>query len=174
MRCFMSCRLTRCCLNGIPTDGFDPSLSIAIGSDHRGFALKAFLQKARPSFSWIDVGTFSPDVTDYPEYAQRVCSLILEGTATSGVLLCGSGVGMSIAANRNPGIYGALCFSPEMARLAKEDDNANVLIFPASHVSEQGLLDSFDAWREARFKGGRYADRLAQIDTEALTCVSDT
>lgn len=139
-------------------------MKIAIGSDHRGFALKQYI-KSVSDLPLIDVGSFSDDRVDYPVYVRLVCDLIIKKEATVGILLCASGIGMSIAANRFKHIYGALAWNEQVARAAKEDDNANILIIPAEYVSHQDALRMIDAWLKASFKQGRYLDRIELIDT---------
>lgn len=169
----MSCRLTPCSVKALSLSSVNQEKTVAIGADHRGFVLKEKIQQALQEIMWIDVGTFSQKPTDYPEYAQRLCALIQEGPLLSGILVCGSGVGMSIAANRHVGIYAALCCSPEMAQAAKADDNANVLVLPADYLTLDQALASITIWRATSFKGGKYAQRLAQIDGEADCCSTD-
>lgn len=137
---------------------------IIIGADHRGFKLKQTLINHFKEYDWNDVGTDSEQRTDYPIYAQRVCQALKKKEAQQGILICGSGIGASIAANRVPGIYAALVWSPEVARVAKEDDGANVLVLPADFVSVQMAIEIIKAWIGANFKGGHYQDRLDMID----------
>jgi len=101
-------------------------MKIAIGADHNGFAAKKYIQQQLPDIDWLDVGTFNEERTDYPIFAKKVSKAILNGEAQEGVLLCGTGVGMAIAANRFPGIYAGLAWNEEIARLSKEDDNVNI------------------------------------------------
>jgi ribose 5-phosphate isomerase B len=143
-------------------------LRITIGADHRGFAMKQWLmstldQKSGP-FTWLDVGTFKPERTDYPPFAQAAANHIVANEAMLGILICGTGVGMSIAANRFAGIYAALVWNNDIARRAREDDNANVLVIPADYVSNEEALAMIQAWLGATFKGGRYQERLTMID----------
>lgn len=137
---------------------------IAIGVDHRGFELKTVLVKELlDRVTWIDVGTFSAERTDYPPFAQKVVHLIQSGEADLGVLACGSGVGIAIAANRYPHIYAGVAWNEAVARSAKEDDNVNILVLPADFISDQAML-LVKAWLGAEFKGGRYQKRLEMID----------
>lgn len=138
---------------------------ISIGADHRGFATKQDIIKHLAQYSWNDVGTFSADRTDYPLYAKKVCLDILDGHSNSGVLLCATGIGMSMAANRFRGIYAALCWNSEIARLAREDDGANVLILPSDYVSTQEAFRIIEAWLGATPKDGVYKNRLQMIDS---------
>ncbi len=137
---------------------------IIIGADHRGFKLKQTLINYFKEYDWNDVGTDSEQRTDYPIYAQRVCQALKKKEAQQGILICGSGIGASIAANRVPGIYAALVWSQEVARVAKEDDGANVLVLPADFVSVQIAIEIIKTWLGASFKGGHYQDRLDMID----------
>lgn len=143
-------------------------ITIAVGTDHRGFELKEFLKKKHQigsyAISWLDCGAFDNERTDYPLFVQPVVQAVLAGRATLGVLLCGSGIGMSIAANRCSGIYAGLVWNEEVARLAREDDNCNVLVIAADFCDELLLLNMVDAWLHAEFKQGVYADRLKLID----------
>ena len=139
-------------------------MKIIIGADHRGYALKQELIAAIPEYSWLDSGAHTAERSDYPLFAADVCQSILAGTAELGILLCGTGVGMSIAANRYPGIYAALCWNASLARLAREDDGANVLVLPADFVSPAQAVCVVQAWLAASFKGGRYQERLALLE----------
>lgn len=137
---------------------------ISIGADHRGFALKAFVINYFKEYQWIDVGTHSAERTDYPLFAQKVCHDVLDGRADCGILICGSGVGVAIAANRFKKIYAALCWDPEVAKHAREYDGANVLAIPANFVTQELTIDIINAWVGAEFKGGVYQKRLDMIE----------
>lgn len=141
-------------------------MKITIGADHRGFQLKTKIIEYFDHYEWLDVGTYSEQRTDYPIYAKRVCQDIKQEGAQRGILLCGSGIGACIAANRNKGIYAALCWNPEVARMAVEDDGANVLVLPADFVSPEQAFAIVQAWLKAEFKGGIYQRRLDMIDEE--------
>ena len=109
-------------------------MEITIGSDHRGYEFKQEIQRLFTDVEWIDVGTQdSLARVDYPEFAQKACELVLSGEAKQGILICGSGVGMSIAANRYKKIYGALCWNETVARVAREHDCANVSLGNINH-----------------------------------------
>ena len=139
-------------------------MKITIGSDHRGYDLKEKIKKQFADITWIDVGTDSPERVDYPVFAKKVADNVAQKTADVGILICGSGVGMSISANRVPGIYAALCWSEAVAVAAKQDDNANVLVLPSNFVSVQEAVSIVQAWRKAEFRGGEYQNRLDLID----------
>lgn len=141
-------------------------MKISIGADHRGFQLKTKIIDHFEGHEWLDVGTYSDQRTDYPIYAKRVCQDIKQGVAERGILLCGSGVGICIAANRCKGVYAALCWNPEVACMAVEDDGANVLVIPADFVSAEQAFAIVQAWLTAEFKGGVYQRRLDMIDEE--------
>lgn len=143
-------------------------ITVAIGADHRGFVLKNMLQASltkQDGIAWYDVGACDDARSDYPIFAAAVCKAILEQKASCGVLLCGTGVGMSIAANRFKGIYAGLAWNEEIARLGKQDDNVNVLVIPADYVTPQCAVDMVRAWHAASFLSGRYQHRLDLIDT---------
>jgi len=139
-------------------------MKISIGADHRGFAFKQHLIKALPTLSWIDVGAHDDVRSDYPVFAKKVCGHMLEGAAELGILLCGSGIGMAITANRFPRIYAAVCWNVEIARVSREDDGSNVLVLPADFIDEKLMVAIVQAWLQATFKQGRYQQRLSMID----------
>ncbi|MFH1644450.1 MAG: RpiB/LacA/LacB family sugar-phosphate isomerase [bacterium] len=137
---------------------------IIIGADHRGFDLKRALIEKFTEYEWIDIGTSDKEKTDYPIYAKKLCDLLLSGQGDFGILICGSGIGMSIAANRFPGIYAGLCWNEQVAKLAKEDDGVNVLVLPSELVLFEDAFLIFKAWLDAKFKDGRYKERILMID----------
>lgn len=139
-------------------------MKISIGADHRGFALKQKVIEHFREHQFVDAGTFTDERTDYPLYAKKVCADLLAGRAEAGILICASGVGMSIAANRHKKIYAALCWNREVAVAAKAHDGANVLVLPADFVSVDEALAMVKAWLETPFNGGRYAQRLCMMD----------
>ena len=144
-------------------------ITLAIGADHRGYKFKQKLLQHDDldgiAIEWFDAGTDSKERTDYPLYVPPVCDAVLDGSADAGILLCGSGQGMAIAANRYRGIYAALVWNETVAELAKMDDGTNVLVIPADFVSEEQAVNMVAAWLAATFKGGRYAERLEMIDS---------
>ncbi len=144
-------------------------LKLVIGADHRGFAHKEFLKKnvsvPGTSLHWLDVGAFDEKRSDYPIFAREVCQAMLSGKAQLGILICGSGVGMAIAANRYKGIYAALAWNEQVARLSRQDDNANILVLPSDFVTSQEAASMTQVWLQAQFNGGRYQERVALLDT---------
>ena len=114
----------------------------------------------------LDLGTDSDASTDYPDYAHQVADRVESGDAARGVLLCGSGLGMSYAANRHPGVRAALAWTPEVARLAREHNDANILVLPARFLTEQQGLEILKTWLTTPFEGGRHERRVKKIDRE--------
>jgi ribose 5-phosphate isomerase B len=139
-------------------------MKISIGADHRGFQLKTSIIEHLDEHEWLDVGCYSEQRTDYPIFAKRVCEDIINAVADCGILICASGVGMAMAANRYKGIYAALSWNTETARSAKEDDGANVLVLPSDFVSAEAAFTMIDIWLKAEFKEGVYQRRLELID----------
>lgn len=138
---------------------------IVIGSDHGGLnlkaALKAYLQRRGVAAS--DAGTDTDASVDYPDFGLKVSEMVRSGEAEAGILVCGTGIGMSIAANKVPGIRAALVTDVFMARMAKEHNNANVLVLGGRVLDEQKACDLVGAWLDAAFEGGRHQGRLDKI-----------
>ncbi len=139
---------------------------LPIASDHAGFALKRRLiaELTALGFAPDDLGTDSPASTDYPHFAHAVAERIERGAALRGVLICGTGLGMSYAANRHPGVRGAVVWNDEVARLSRQHNDANILILPARFLSEDAAVGLLHAWLSTPFEGGRHAARVARID----------
>ena len=139
---------------------------IPIASDHAGFALKQRLvaELRRSGFEPLDLGTDSTASTDYPDYAHALADRIERGEARRGVLLCGTGLGMSYAANRHPGVRAAVVWTAEVAQLARSHNDANVLVVPARFVPDDEAVGILHAWLDTPFEGGRHAARVAKID----------
>lgn len=144
-------------------------LKIAIGSDHRGYTHKAVIQQGvtleTKRIEWIDVGCFSAERTDYPPFAYDVVQAMKTNKADMGILLCGSGVGMAIAANRFDKIYAAIVWDTQTAARAKEEDNANILSLPADYITPEQAIEMVIVWLNAEFLGNRYQKRITMIDT---------
>jgi ribose 5-phosphate isomerase B len=141
---------------------------IPIASDHAGFEMKEKI-KARleaKGFEVQDLGTHSPASTDYPDYAHPLAEEVSTGQVTRGVLLCGTGLGMSYAANRHPGVRAAVAWTPEIAALARKHNDANVLVLPARFVSEEDGAAILDTWLNTAFEGGRHERRVEKIELE--------
>lgn len=140
-------------------------MKFSIGSDHRGFEHKEKIKTFFTTIDWIDVGVHSTKRSDYPIFAHLVTQNILENKTQNGVLLCGTGIGMTIAANRYKGIYAGLAWNQEIAKRAKEDDNVTILVLPADYITTEQACNMVHAWIFATYRGGRYQERLDLIDT---------
>ena len=142
--------------------------SIAIGADHRGYAMKEFLKKHTEfdgaHIDWHDVGAVDDQRSDYPTYAIRAVAAMREKAIDSAILICGSGIGMAITANRYPGIYAGVVWNADIAAIAKEHDHVNVLVFPSDYVNNEEALKMVQAWLKAEKKDGRYEKRLEMIE----------
>jgi ribose 5-phosphate isomerase B len=139
---------------------------IPIGSDHAGYDMKAMLADELRSLGYDveDVGSHSNQPTDYADYAHVVAREIEEGEVKRGVLLCGTGLGMSYAANRHPGVRAAVAWSPEVARLARQHNDANVLVLPSRCVDDGTAREILRAWLDTPFEGGRHVKRINKIE----------
>jgi ribose 5-phosphate isomerase B len=140
-------------------------MKIAIGTDHRGVVYKQGIIDALKNYEWVDVGTKDIERCNFPVYAQRVVQKIQDGSTERGVLLCGNGIGMSIAANRFPGMYAALVWNSELAKLCRQHNNANILAIPSDFVSLETAIEMVKIWCQVEFLGGRYQERIDIIDT---------
>lgn len=142
--------------------------TLPIASDHAGFELKEHLEqrlRAR-GFDVRDLGADSPASSDYADYAHPLAGMVSRGEARRGVLLCGTGLGMSYVANRYPHVRAAVAWSPEVAELARKHNDANVLVVPARFVSPEDADRILDAWLGTEFEGGRHARRVEKIERE--------
>jgi ribose 5-phosphate isomerase B len=139
---------------------------ILIASDHAGFELKEKLERALNAlgFEVEDLGTNSAESTDYPDYAHPLAQKVSDGEVKRGVLLCGTGLGMSYTANRYPNVRAAVAWNPEVAKLAREHNDANILVVPARFVSEELGLDILKTWLDTPFEGGRHSRRVEKIE----------
>ncbi len=139
---------------------------IPIGADHAGFALKELLKQELAALGYepLDIGTHSADSTDYPDYAHPVAQRVETGEAARGILLCGTGLGMAYAANRHPGVRAAVAWTPEVARLARAHNDANVLVLPARFLTETEGREILRAWLTTPFEGGRHERRVQKIE----------
>jgi len=139
---------------------------IPIGADHAGYEMKAVLAEElrRLGFDVEDVGSHSTDPSDYADYAHAVAREIEEGIVHRGVLLCGSGLGMSYAANRHPGVRAAVVWDNEIAHLARQHNDANVLVLPSRCIDNDTALEVLHTWLNTPFEGGRHLRRIAKIE----------
>jgi len=139
---------------------------ILIASDHAGFELKEKLERALGELGYDvqDLGTNSAESTDYADYAHPLAKRVSEGEVQRGVLLCGTGLGMSYTANRYPRVRAAVAWNPEIAKLAREHNDANVLVVPARFVNEALGVEILKTWLDTPFEGGRHARRVDKIE----------
>ncbi len=139
-----------------------------VATDHAGIDLKDYTVKLLKDkgHEVIDLGPFTRDRVDYPDYAHKLCQEVLEDARTYGILICGSGIGMSMAANRHAGIRAALCHDAYTATVARGHNDANVLCF-GERIVGRGVTESIlDAWCEGSFDGGRHSNRVAKIELQ--------
>ncbi len=141
------------------------SKRIALAADHAGFEEKEKIKTALTELGveFEDMGTNSPDSVDYPDYAIKVGRAVAGGEFDQGLLVCGSGTGMAIAANKVHGVRAAVAWSPEIARLAREHNNANILSLPARFINDDQAKEIVKAWFSADFEGGRHERRVEKI-----------
>ena len=139
---------------------------IPIASDHAGFVLKQKLEKVldRMGYDVQDLGTNSEASTDYPDYAHPLAREVSGGTVKRGVLLCGTGLGMSYVANRYPRVRASVAWAPEIAELARRHNDSNVLVLPARFLSEEDGVRILKTWLDTPFDGGRHERRVEKIE----------
>ena len=142
-----------------------PSETVVIAVDHAGFELKATIkeQLSAMGYAILDLGTSGPEAVDYPDFAQAVAAAITEGLAQRGVLVCGSGIGMSIAANRHSGIRAALCHDADAARLSRRHNDANVLVMGARVIGAEAAKACVEAFFTTDFEAGRHVRRVEKL-----------
>lgn len=143
------------------------NINIAIGSDHAGFKLKNDLivyLLEQGKYDLTDLGPDASDSVDYPDYAHAVAEAVQKGDAELGILICGSGNGVCITANKHQGVRAALCWEEELGALARQHNNANILCLPARFISKTKAFKIADAYLEATFEGGRHENRVNKIE----------
>lgn len=140
-------------------------MRIAIGNDHRGVAFKRKLVDllSRLGHETLDAGTDSADSVDYPDIASMVAHQVARGEADRGILICGTGIGMAIAANKVPGIRATTCHDEVTAEICRRHNDVNVLCLSADLVGEQRVQRMVEVWLSTEFDGGRHSRRLAKI-----------
>ncbi len=141
-------------------------MKIAIGSDHAGFQLKETLRTYlhNKGFDVKDFGTYSEERADYPDFAHPVASAVEHNEVERGVLICGSGNGVNMSANRHHSVRSALCWNAEIAMLARQHNDANVIALPARYISVEEAEKCLDAFFNTAFEGGRHTDRVKKIE----------
>lgn len=138
---------------------------IAIGADHAGYILKEAVKKQliNKGYDVKDFGAYSEERVDYPDFAHPVAQGIEEGEFETGILICGSGNGINMTANKHKGIRSALCWNVEIAQLARQHNNANIIALPARFISEKEALSCVDFFLNTPFEGGRHTERVKKI-----------
>jgi ribose 5-phosphate isomerase B len=137
-------------------------MHVQIGGDHAGFELKAWLIGQLSEYDIQDHGTYSGESVDYPDFAHPVALAVEEGKGM-GILICGSANGVCITANKHQGIRAALCWTPEIARLARQHNDADIICIPARFVSKELALEMVQAFLSTPFEGGRHQNRVNKI-----------
>src|SRR5476651_597823 len=138
-------------------------LKIAIGADHAGFSYKEALLKTLRVAELKDFGTYSPDSVDYPDFAHPVASAVESGEFDFGILVCGSANGVAITANKHQGIRAAICWNEELAALARQHNNANIVCIPARFITIDEAKKIVDVFLSTDFEGGRHATRVGKM-----------
>ncbi len=146
-----------------------PASTIAIASDHAGFELKTMLAEtlSELGFTVLDLGTNDTQSVDYPDFAYAMTAAVCEGRAKTGVLVCGSGIGISMAANRDPEIRAALIHDAFGARMARRHNDANVICFGGQSIGVDVARDCLRVFLETEFEGGRHARRVDKLSNPA-------
>lgn len=141
------------------------SEAIAVASDHAGFSIKNLLadEMRAAGLEVLDLGTDGPESVDYPDFGKAVAEAVTGGRASRGVVVCGTGIGISIAANRYPGVRAAVCHDISSARLARQHNDANVLALGARLIGVETAKDCLKAFLETSFEGGRHVGRVAKL-----------
>jgi ribose 5-phosphate isomerase B len=146
-----------------------------IGADHAGINIKKHIKELFENLGHnvIDLGPFDTTRVDYPDFAQKVCESVLDDTNSKGILICGSGIGMSMAANKFDGIRAALCHNEYSAKMARQHNDANILCL-GERVSGYGMIEEIvNAWNSNSFEGGRHEQRVEKINLLASCRVSN-
>ena len=144
---------------------FDLSKTIPIGSDHAGFCLKAFLLQNLSSegYSFKDFGTFTVESVDYPDFVHPVAKAVNDGVYQRGIIICGSGNGASMVANKYPLVRSAICWTDEIAQLSRLHNDANIIALPARFISPVEALSMVKIFFNTDFEGGRHERRVQKI-----------
>ncbi|MFW5755346.1 MAG: RpiB/LacA/LacB family sugar-phosphate isomerase [Tangfeifania sp.] len=142
--------------------------TIALASDHAGFDKKEVIIKyfQEKGIQYKDFGCFSSESCDYPEFAHAIGNAIEKGEYEIGITFCGSGQGISIAANKHKNVRSAICWNAEIGALAKQHNNANICSIPGRYVTEEETIEIVEAFLNAEFEGGRHARRVAKIPVD--------
>ncbi|MCB1783365.1 MAG: ribose 5-phosphate isomerase B [Alphaproteobacteria bacterium] len=138
-------------------------MKIAIANDHAGLELKKAILEHFPNLDWLDLGTNTSESVDYPDYGAKLARAITENQAERGIVICGSGIGISIAANRFPAVRAALCTDVTMARLSRLHNNANVLALGGRLTGVTTAFDIVEAFIAGKYEGGRHERRVQKL-----------
>ena len=141
-------------------------MKISIGADHAGFSIKEKIREYLESkgYTILDKGTYSEESVDYPEFGHAVGNSVQSGESTKGIVVCGSGIGISMAANKVEGIRAALCTTPEHAQMSRLHNDANVLAIGARMTDYNVIIEIVDTWLNTEFEGGRHSRRVNKIE----------
>ena len=140
-------------------------MKVYIGSDHAGYELKEHIkQHFSNGYEWVDMGTNASTSVDYPDFAHPVAQAVAEKADNIGILICGTGNGMAMTANKHQGIRAALCWSKEIAALARQHNNANILVLPARFISPETAFEMIETFFATPFEGGRHLNRINKIN----------
>ena len=137
--------------------------TIALACDHGGYDLKEEIKARFTSFDWMDLGTDGTASVDYPDFGKKLADAIAAGEVEQGILICGTGIGISIAANRNPAVRCGLCTDTTMARLTREHNDANVLALGARITGVEAAMDIVEVFLNTEFEGGRHQKRIDKL-----------
>ncbi|MBD5207930.1 MAG: ribose 5-phosphate isomerase B [Bacteroidales bacterium] len=145
-------------------------IKVAMASDHAGYEMKELLKTilSEKGYEVKDYGTHSTDSCDYPDYAHPCAEAVENGECAFGVAMCGSGNGIAMTLNHHKGVRAAICWLPELASLARQHNDANVLVLPARFISEAEAESILEAWLSAEFEGGRHVRRVEKIPVQIL------
>tara|TARA_S200000501_G_C20456259_1_gene583112 strand:- start:145 stop:579 length:435 start_codon:yes stop_codon:yes gene_type:complete len=137
---------------------------IGISNDHGGFDLKNFIIKSFPTLDFMDLGTSSSESVHYPTFADHLCKKILDGSINQGILICGTGIGISMRANRYPGIRAAVVHDIFTSEMAKAHNNANIICLGGRTTSNEAAISYIEKWLSTSFESGRHQTRIDMLD----------
>ena len=149
-------------------------MKVGLASDHRGVQIKARLYQCltNAGFEVVDEGTDTADAVDYPDYARKVGQLISDGHLDRGILICGTGMGMSIVANKFPGVRAAVCYDEVMVEMSRRHNDINVLCLPGDLIRERSIDEMVLMWLRTDFEAGRHSrriDKISAVEADLLT-----
>ena len=141
-------------------------MKVHIASDHAGYLLKEAIKQHFNTFEWKDWGTFSEESVDYPDFAHPLAEAISEDPSAMGILICGTGNGVAITANKHTNVRAALCWNNDIAALARQHNDANVLVMPSRFIEQDTAFQLVNTFFNTEFEGGRHARRVAKINLQ--------